>query len=152
MSDTINSPSHYAAGGMEPIDYLKLKLTPEEFAGFCKGNVIKYLSRAKHKNGEEDLKKAAFYARFLAGDDPRKEMTTVRADAVDYPQSGRYETQSELLNLYRYATSCAMRLFILPDPMPPKGPVTTSQVLQECGKYEIVCHSVPEGYRLFPGR
>ncbi len=76
MEDNVNSPSHYTAGGIEVIDYLKMKLTPEEFAGFCKGNVIKYTSRANLKNGDEDLKKAAFYARFIAGDDPRVKPTT----------------------------------------------------------------------------
>lgn len=72
--DNVNSPGHYTAGGIEVIDYLRMKLTTEEFQGFCKGNVIKYMSRARLKNGEEDLKKAAFYARFVAGDDPRKDM------------------------------------------------------------------------------
>jgi len=58
-SDNINNPKHYTAGGVETIDYLKAKLTPEEYKGFLKGNIIKYLSRSKHKNAEiEDYKKA----------------------------------------------------------------------------------------------
>ncbi|MFK5676048.1 DUF3310 domain-containing protein [Ligilactobacillus sp. LYQ60] len=36
-------------------------LTPDEVAGFYKGNVIKYLTRFKKKNGLEDLKKARVY-------------------------------------------------------------------------------------------
>jgi len=40
MTDAIN-PTHYKAGGVETIDFLRAKLTPEEFAGFCKANVIK---------------------------------------------------------------------------------------------------------------
>ena len=70
MTDAIN-PTHYKAGGVETIDFLRAKLTPEEFAGFCKGNVIKYLSRAELKGGAEDYCKAAWYASWLAGTDPR---------------------------------------------------------------------------------
>ena len=36
-------------------------LTPDEVVGFYKGNVIKYLTRFKKKNGLEDLKKARVY-------------------------------------------------------------------------------------------
>lgn len=59
--ETVNSPDHYNQGGIETIDYLKSTLTKEEFAGFCKGNVLKYVSREAHKNGIEDLKKAQWY-------------------------------------------------------------------------------------------
>lgn len=58
--DNIN-PNHYVFGGIETIDYLKAKLTPEEYRGFLKGNVLKYVSRESEKNGEEDLKKAQWY-------------------------------------------------------------------------------------------
>jgi hypothetical protein len=36
-------------------------MTKEQFVGFLKGNIIKYLWRFEHKNGVEDLKKAHFY-------------------------------------------------------------------------------------------
>lgn len=72
--DKVLSPAHYTAGGIETIDYLRAKLTPDEFRGFCKGSIIKYLSRASLKGSEdEDYRKASFYSRMLAGDDPRKE-------------------------------------------------------------------------------
>jgi hypothetical protein len=58
--DKIN-PNHYKIGGLETFDYLKAKLTPSQLAGFCKGNVIKYISRADHKDKIEDLKKAKWY-------------------------------------------------------------------------------------------
>ncbi len=60
-SDAVQSPAHYMVGGIETIDYLCAKLSPEEFAGFCRGNVLKYVSRAPHKAGLEDLRKAAWY-------------------------------------------------------------------------------------------
>ena len=65
MSDNVNSPDHYTQGGIETIDIIKAKLTPEEFAGYCKGNVIKYVTRANLKGGLEDLKKAAVYLDWL---------------------------------------------------------------------------------------
>ena len=59
--DPIN-PTHYQIGGIETIGYIEAKLTPEEFKGYCKGNSIKYISRAGHKGEEiDDYKKAAWY-------------------------------------------------------------------------------------------
>ena len=61
FSDAIN-PDHYKIGGIESIDYMQAKMTPEEFAGFCKGNALKYISRAGHKgDAAEDLRKARWY-------------------------------------------------------------------------------------------
>lgn len=59
--DEVNHPPHYLVGGIEVIDYIKAKLTPEEFRGYLKGNVIKYISRADHKNGMTDWGKADWY-------------------------------------------------------------------------------------------
>jgi len=60
--DMVNQPSHYTNGGIENIDYIKAKLTPEEFRGFCKGNALKYLGRANEKGEEqEDREKAEWY-------------------------------------------------------------------------------------------
>lgn len=70
MADKIN-PDHYKNGGIETIDYLRAKLSPEEFRGFLKGNAMKYLSRAEMKGGEEDYKKAMWYVSMLNGKDPR---------------------------------------------------------------------------------
>lgn len=59
-SDAVHQPSHYT-GGIECIDYLRDKLTPDEFIGFCMGNVLKYSSRWRKKDGVQDLKKAEVY-------------------------------------------------------------------------------------------
>ena len=65
--DVINSPAHYTVGNIETIDYIQAKLTPEEFKGYLKGNVLKYASRAGHKgNAMEDAGKLAWYANRLA--------------------------------------------------------------------------------------
>lgn len=55
------SPNHYKIGGIETFDYLKAKLSPTQLAGFCKGNIIKYISRADHKDKIDDLRKAQWY-------------------------------------------------------------------------------------------
>jgi len=57
--DMVNSPPHYLTGGIETIDYIKAKLTAEEFKGYLRGNVLKYASR---KKGGDDMGKAAWYA------------------------------------------------------------------------------------------
>lgn len=60
--DMVNHPDHYCCGGIETIDYIRAKLSPEEYRGYLKGSVIKYLSRAGHKGDEkEDLEKARWY-------------------------------------------------------------------------------------------
>lgn len=61
MIEKVNSPDHYTVGGIETIDYLQAKLTREEFNGYLKGNIFKYISRADHKGGVEDLKKAQWH-------------------------------------------------------------------------------------------
>ena len=61
MSDAILHPAHYADKKIEVIDYIKDTLMPEEYVGYCIGNVIKYVSRWRHKGGTEDLKKAYVY-------------------------------------------------------------------------------------------
>lgn len=60
LDDNVNHPDHYQ-GDIETIDYIKDKLTDEEFRGFVKGNVLKYVSREGLKNGDEDLKKSHWY-------------------------------------------------------------------------------------------
>ena len=73
--DAVNHPSHYTTGGIECIDYIQEKLTPEEFRGYIKGNVIKHLTREQHKNGDEDIRKAQWYLNRLADTLTKKEET-----------------------------------------------------------------------------
>ena len=65
MPETVNHPDHYNAGAVECITAIEAALTPEEFAGFCKGNAIKYLWRMNHKGGRESLAKARWYVNRL---------------------------------------------------------------------------------------
>ena len=64
-NNPVTRPSHYTSGGLEVKTILKKKLTPEEFKGFCKGNILKYVFRAEYKNGAEDYRKAAQYLKWL---------------------------------------------------------------------------------------
>ena len=64
-SDPVNSPTHYQTGLIETIDSIKNILGHDKFQAYCTGNVIKYLSRYREKNGLEDLKKAETYVGFI---------------------------------------------------------------------------------------
>lgn len=57
----VNHPAHYNQSSIECIDAIQAALTPEEFAGFCKGNALKYIWREKGKGGIVDLAKASWY-------------------------------------------------------------------------------------------
>ena len=59
--NNVDPPSHYNQGSKETIEILKDFLTEDEFKGFLKGNVLKYMHRYKFKNGMEDLNKASWY-------------------------------------------------------------------------------------------
>lgn len=64
--DPVNHPAHYKVGGIETIDYIKAKLTPDEFRGYLKGNLLKYSSRIGHKGAAQlDAGKAGWYANAL---------------------------------------------------------------------------------------
>jgi hypothetical protein len=69
-TDAVNSPEHYL-GKIECIDAIEAALTPEEFRGFCKGNIIKYIFRERLKGGTESLEKGQWYLnRLLEGVKP----------------------------------------------------------------------------------
>lgn len=60
-TDMVNHPAHYTAGSIECIDAIKASMTKEQFAGYLKGNSMKYMWRYQHKGGVEDLQKARWY-------------------------------------------------------------------------------------------
>ena len=58
-NDAVNHPSHYTDGEIEVITYID-----DKNFNYCRGNAIKYISKAGKKNPEkeiEDLKKAEWY-------------------------------------------------------------------------------------------
>jgi hypothetical protein len=64
-TDMVNHPPHYTSGNLEVIDILKDQLTPEEYEGFLKGNILKYTLRYRLKNGLQDLEKSEWYLKKL---------------------------------------------------------------------------------------
>ena len=55
--DMVNNPAHYTQGKIETIDFIE-----DKQLDYHLGNVIKYITRAKHKGTEmQDLKKAQWY-------------------------------------------------------------------------------------------
>ena len=66
--EAVNNPSHYTQGKVEAIEAIESALSLDEYKGFLKGQVLKYVWRAG-KKGEnktaEDLAKAEFYLKRL---------------------------------------------------------------------------------------
>lgn len=61
-NDPVNHPSHYTQGGIECIDAMRASMTNDEFIGYLKGCVFKYLWRYENKgNPKQDLEKAQWY-------------------------------------------------------------------------------------------
>lgn len=53
-------PTHYNTHAIQPIEYIMANNLP-----FCEGNVVKYISRWREKNGVSDLRKCRQYIDFL---------------------------------------------------------------------------------------
>ncbi len=63
MKEKVNHPDHYNSGQYEVVDVIDDAGFGE---GFCLGNALKYILRARHKeNYVEDLKKAKWYLEYL---------------------------------------------------------------------------------------
>jgi|TARA_E500000318_G_scaffold101842_1_gene105666 hypothetical protein len=61
-NDPVNRPSHYTQGSVECLDAIKSALGHDGFEEFCRGQVLKYVWRAPHKNANlQDYQKARFY-------------------------------------------------------------------------------------------
>ena len=73
MADNVNRPAHYTSGGVECIDAIEAALTPEEFRGFLKGNVLKYTWRERMKAQLESILKAQWYLTRLITHDRTQE-------------------------------------------------------------------------------
>lgn len=57
---------YYDIGGIEVLEVIKAKLTPEQLKGYFLGNAIKYSLRLNHKGTpERDAEKLEFYSNFL---------------------------------------------------------------------------------------
>jgi hypothetical protein len=60
--DMVNRPPHYTQGSVECIDAICSSLGREQYIGFLKGQIIKYIWRLEHKNdARENAEKAQWY-------------------------------------------------------------------------------------------
>ena len=59
--DNVNRPAHYASGEIECIDAIRAQMSKEEYQGYLRGNVVKYMWRWRDKGGVESLRKAKWY-------------------------------------------------------------------------------------------
>ena len=71
---------HYKNRGIQPLEY-----TMQNNLSFCEGNVVKYISRYKSKNGIEDLAKVIHYA--------------LLASYEEYGEQGSTELKGKVLKL-----------------------------------------------------
>lgn len=56
MGEQVEHPTHYNQGKVEMWDYAN-----DHNLDFFEGNIVKYVTRWRHKNGIQDLKKAKQY-------------------------------------------------------------------------------------------
>lgn len=64
--DNVNNPAHYGQGSIEAIEYIEDFLTREEYIGYLRGNIAKYMHRFLYKGKpSEDLAKAQWYLKRL---------------------------------------------------------------------------------------
>lgn len=71
--DQVDHPEHYAKGSLECIDWIRAFLTSEEYHGYLKGNILKYIWRYEDKGApEQDLGKAKKYIDFILEDIQRQ--------------------------------------------------------------------------------
>ena len=61
-SNNITRPAHYNIDGIEPAEFMESLGIAEDYYA---GNIIKYASRYKKKNGIEDIRKAKQYCTML---------------------------------------------------------------------------------------
>jgi len=64
MTDEVNRPPHYNKTGRETIEIIFDSMLGDEFEGYLKGNVLKYVTRYRFKHEEDpvkDLLKAKWY-------------------------------------------------------------------------------------------
>lgn len=66
MPDNKPPVDHYDRGTIQPIDFMEGSFTLDEYRGFLKGQVIKYIARYRYKGTPlDDLAKAKRYLEWL---------------------------------------------------------------------------------------
>ena len=66
LEGSAKTSTHYQVGTKQPIEIMQEIMTPEEFQGFCRGNVIKYSLRLGHKDAPvKEAAKIEQYSKWL---------------------------------------------------------------------------------------
>jgi len=86
--DPVNHPHHYTAGGIECIEAIKASMTASEFAGYLKGNCMKYLWRYQNKGGLESLRKCEWYLKRLIAELAVAAESAGKQPANEAPKAG----------------------------------------------------------------
>lgn len=65
-SGTAEAAGHYQVGSKQPIEIMQEVMTPEEFRGYLRGNIIKYALRLGHKDEvSKEAQKIQQYSEWL---------------------------------------------------------------------------------------
>lgn len=81
--DEVSNPAHYKLfpDGTQAIDVIRAALSPEEYAGYLKGNFLKYRLRAGEKGpADKCIAKAEWYRRALVDFDREQRANGAPAD------------------------------------------------------------------------
>jgi len=88
------SSSYYDVGGIEVLDVIKAKLTPEQYQGYLLGNSIKYTLRCNYKGSRRrDLEKAANYAKWAGEEQAEHEKQVKEAYEASMMARAMYESE-----------------------------------------------------------
>lgn len=97
--DTQVDGDHYKTKTIQPVEYVHANNL-----GYCEGNVVKYITRWKNKNGILDLQKARHYIDLLIQLETKKQETE-RNEAQSAPvaeeKSYKERNGSDLFRRYR---------------------------------------------------
>lgn len=97
---------YYDAGGIETLDIIRAKLTPEQYKGFLLGNILKYGCRANFKgNFERDLEKVGYYQAFLAEFMALQERATYLGGTLEEDPRFKALTSTTSTEMYGIKTS-----------------------------------------------
>lgn len=89
MKDAIN-PNHYKQGNIEVIDFIL-----DQKMDYLEGNVIKYVSRYKFKNGLEDLKKARWYLDRIIAIESDEEVASEKLNVIIKQMKGEMLNEND---------------------------------------------------------
>ena len=112
LNEKVNHPQHYTNGKIETIEYIESCLTKEEYRGYIKGNVLKYISREKFKNGNEDLRKALWYLNRLLMVEEQQERDFASSAKIGIRSNNTHTEQSgtlDVLNQTKHDCQCVKK-------------------------------------------